>query len=173
MGLDLRPVDDSVIDRVRLLYETAFPREERIPLADLRRMAEGPDCDFLWLDADGEFAGMVYLVSSDTLVFLLYLAIAQGRRNEGLGSDAVWLVKMRAGGRRVFLNAEPADSDAPNIGQRLRRMSFYDRNGFSPQGDHTTPDGMRYTRLSWGGPVTDEEAEELYRTRMPRPSGDQ
>ena len=89
-----------------------------------------------------------------------------GDRDCGLGSDALWLVKCMADGRRVFLNAEAVDEQADNIGQRLRRTRFYDRNGFAPQCTYRTPDGQRYLLFSWGGSVTPEEAFALYGSKL-------
>lgn len=165
-GLELLPLDPSVEDEARELYLSAFPVRERIPFDTLLRMAEGPDCRFLWMSVDGRFSGLVYLVESERLVFLMYLAVSPGSRCSGLGSDAVWLVKCGCGGRRLFLNIEPTDEPAENIGQRLRRTRFYERNGFSPQCNYNTPDGVRYTLLSWGGPVTPEEATDFYGSHM-------
>lgn len=110
------------------------------------------------------------MVESDDLVFLLYLAVAPGRRNGEIGSDAVWLIKCSCEGRRLFLNIEPTDEPAENLAQRLRRTRFYERNGFEPQCTYRTPDGVRYALLSWGGPVTPEEATAFYSSHMPSDS---
>lgn len=168
---ELRPLDGPHLEDARRLYLEAFPEEERIPFETLISMTSDPDCRFLWMDVDGEFRGIAYVVLSDDLVFLLYLAVSPGHRNEGLGSDAIWLIKCMCGGRRLFVNVEPTDCEAPNMGQRLRRLHFYDRNGFSSQGKFRTPDGMMYNLMSWGGPVTGEEADGLYRTKMSAASG--
>lgn len=166
MGLQLRPLEPSVTERARDLYLSSFPEEERIPFDVLVSMTSDPDCRFLWLDEDGEFRGIAYVVSSAELVFLLYLAVSPGCRNGGLGSDVLWLIKCGCGGRRLFLNVEPTDEEAENIGQRLRRIRFYDRNGFTPQCTYRTPDGVRYMLMSWGGPVTPEEAIAFYGSKM-------
>lgn len=165
--LRLQPVDGSVLGKVRELYISAFPDEERIPFDTLVSMSGEPGNRFLWIEDGGEFGGFAYVVESEDLVFLLYLAVAAGRRNGGIGSDAVWLIKCSCGGRRLFLNIEPTDEPAENLAQRLRRTRFYERNGFEPQSTYRTPDGVRYTLLSWGGPVTAEEAIAFYASRMP------
>lgn len=172
MGLELRELDGSVEGQARDLYHSAFPEEERIPFERLVSMSSLPGCSFLWISVDGRFSGIAYVVESDSLMFLLYLAVCPGERNAGLGSDTIWMLKCRCGGRRMFLNIEPTDEPSENMGQRLRRTRFYERNGFEPQGAYRTPDGMRYVLLSWGGPVSFEEAFELYSERMPSERGD-
>ena len=166
-SLELLPLDRSVEDAARDLYSESFPENERIPFDILVRMTDDPGCRFLWMSVDGAFSGFAYTVETDDLVFLLYLAVSPGSRNSGLGSDALWLVKCGCCGRRLFLNIEPTDEPAENMGQRLRRTRFYERNGFSPQCTHRTPDGMRYSLLSWGGPVTAEEATAMFRAKFP------
>lgn len=164
--MELRPLDGSVSDRARELYEASFPEAERIPFDDLVAMSDDRH-RFVWMEDGGEFLGLMYTVESDSLVFLLYLAISPGWRNCGLGSDALWMLKCSSAGRRIFLNVEPTDEPAENMGQRLRRMNFYDRNGFSVQAVYRTPDGMRYALMSWGGPVTPEEASRFYSEDVP------
>lgn len=166
-SLELLPLDPSVEDAARGLYSESFPESERIPFDILVRMTDDPGCRFLWMSVDGAFSGIAYTVETDNLVFLLYLAVSPGSRNSGLGSDSLWLVKCGCNGRRLFLNIEPTDEPAENMGQRLRRTRFYERNGFSPQCIYRTPDGMRYCMLSWGGPVTAEEATALFSAKFP------
>lgn len=166
MSMELRPLDPSVEGRARDLYLEAFPEEERFPFDVLTGLTADPDCRFMWMDVDGSFKGIAYVILTDDLLFLLYLAVTPGDRDCGLGSDALWLVKRMAGGRRVFLNAEAVDEQADNIGQRLRRTRFYDRNGFAPQCTYRTPDGQRYLLFSWGGSVTPEEAFALYGSKL-------
>lgn len=166
-ALALLPLEPSVEDEARELYLSAFPAEERIPFDTLLSMTRDPDCRFMWMSVDGRFTGMAYTVETDDKVFLLYLAVSPGLRGSGLGSDALWLIKCGCRGRRLFLNVEPTDEPAENIGQRLRRTRFYERNGFSPQCIYGAPDGMRYALLSWGGPVTAEEAQEMFADKFP------
>ena len=148
MSMELRPLDPSVEGRARDLYLEAFPEEERFPFDVLTGLTADPDCRFLWMDVDGSFKGIAYVILTDDLLFLLYL------------------VKCMADGRRVFLNAEAVDEQADNIGQRLRRTRFYERNGFAPQCTYRTPDGQRYLLFSWGGPVTPDEAFALYGSKL-------
>ena len=165
--MELRPVDDAVLDDARELYLSAFPDDERIPFDTLLRMTGDPGCRFLWMSVDGRFSGIAYTVETDDLVFLLYLAVSPGARCGGLGSDALWLVKCGCRGRRLFLNVEPVDEPADNMGQRLRRTRFYERNGFAPGCTYRTPDGMRYTMMTWGGPVSAEEALSMFASKFP------
>ena len=109
MSMELLPLDPSVEGEARELYLFAFPERERIPFDTLLRMAEGPDCRFLWISVDGRFSGLAYLVESENLVFLLYLAVSPGSRCSGLGSDAIWLIKCGCEGRREHRPEAPQD----------------------------------------------------------------
>ena len=90
MSMELRPLDPSVEGRARDLYLEAFPEEERFPFDVLTGLTADPDCRFLWMDVDGSFKGIAYVILTDDLLFLLYLAVTPGDRDCGLGSDALW-----------------------------------------------------------------------------------
>lgn len=166
-GIELLPADPSSEEDVRNIYLSSFPEEERIPFETLLSMACGDGCDFYRIMVDDVLCGISYVVESPELVFLLYLAVSPDHRGEGIGSDVLWMIKSGCAGRRLFLNIEPVDEYCDNIGQRLRRLRFYERNGFRPQCRYTTPDGMMYMLMSWGGPVSPEEASAFYDSRMP------
>lgn len=170
--MELRPLEPSVEDSARELYLSSFPEAERIPFDDLLRMRD-PGHSFLWLEDEGSLLGIAYVVESDDLVFLLYLAVDPEWRGCGLGSDIIWMVKCRCNGRRLFLNIEPTDEEADNIAQRLRRLNFYHRNGFVEEGTYDVTGGMRYLLMSWGGTVTPEDAERFFSAYMVPAHGDE
>lgn len=154
------PEYSQVID----LYEEAFPPEERFPVDELNEMAALPAIDFTaYFDEDaadegGEasggassgrtLCGFTYSVISDPYLYLLFLAVSASERGRGYGSQILSQVKARYPGLAIVLDIEPLDPEAPNSEQRVRRLAFYERNGFSLTGYDLYEDDMRYTVLS-------------------------
>ena len=116
------------------LYRRAFPSEERIPLWHMRLMSLRRDVRLrAWLD-DGALVGLTYTVSRPTKLWLFYFAVNDAVRSRGYGSRILSHLRQEAEGRTIVLEIEPLDDGAPNIEQRRRRRSFYERTGFTPTG---------------------------------------
>ena len=63
----------------------------------------------------------------------------------------------------MFLNMEPVDSEADNYEQRVARRRFYERNGFTAVREYMTSEGIPYTVMTWGEPISEEENREFVR----------
>ena len=144
------------------LYLGAFPDYERIPVENLHRFAGTDLAEYYAIEEDG-FRGLAYTVTHGDIFFLLYLAIAPGSRGNGCGSRALDIIKGMAGGRKVFLNMEPVDPEADNHAQRVARRRFYERNGFTAVREYMTSEGVPYTVMTWGEPISEEENREFVR----------
>ena len=106
--------------KVASLYEVAFPVEERLPLWQLS-----------WNGLKRVFVGLTYTIYTDNLVYLLFLAVEESKQSQGYGSQILAQVKKEAGVRPCVLTIEPMDEeDASNRNQRLKRLAFYERNGY-------------------------------------------
>lgn len=142
------------------LYQGAFPDRERAPLEGLHEFSMRGCASYFALVEDG-FKGLAYIIESDDLVFLLYLAVSPSHRGGGCGTRALDAVKSMCHGRRLFLNSEPLE-ECDNYDQRVRRLDFYRRNGFTEHGVVHTPDGEHYMMMCFGGDVSDDEVAEFY-----------
>ena len=127
--------------RVRRLYESAFPANERRPFEALL----------------SGFAGFVSLLSWADITHILYFAIEEALRNRGLGSAALECIKGLKPGQRLIADLEAPLPEAPNRAQRLRRRAFYQRAGFVPSGVGYRWQGESYELMVFGGTL-DEAA---------------
>lgn len=148
--MELRKIDaatdKAVLKKVKHLYHTAFPKEERIPWPIVRLNALRKDIDLIaFLDAD-TFCGFTYSVTCGDLHFLLFFAVAEDLRSKGYGSAILSLLKETYG--TVVLNIEPLVDDAPNLPERKHRYSFYRHNGFFDTGYHVWEVGGMFRVLS-------------------------
>ena len=132
------------------LYRRAFPREEQLPIWHMRLMTLRRGVRFrAWFD-DGALVGLTYTVDTPFSVWLFYLAVNDAVRSRGYGSRILSGVRRHAAGRTVVLEVEPLDDDAPNIEQRRRRRSFYERTGFTPTGYHIREGKQTYSVMTDG-----------------------
>ena len=145
----LRAVDlnhaPELCKRVRALYRTAFPKEERLPWWLLRLNACRRGIDLTaFLDGD-TFCGFTASVTVDKMHFLLFFAIPEELRGRGYGSAI--LSQLRQNYETVTLNVELLDENAPNYSQRLRRLAFYRKNGFYDTAYHVWEVGGKFRVL--------------------------
>ena len=130
------------------LMRTAFPPEERIPLWVLTILSKKRNVNFnAWYD-DGNLCGLTYTIESAKMVFLLYFAVQEQLRSQGYGSRIIEEVKMLVGKREIILNVEKPDEQAENNAQRIRRITFYERNGFYKSDFALRIEGTDYLVLS-------------------------
>lgn len=142
--------------RVKRLYESAFPANERRPFDVLLPSPDGA-CELTAFYHEGAFAGFVSLLTHADITHILYFAIEEPLRNQGLGSAALDAVKRLKPGRRLIADLEAPLPDAPNRAQRLRRRTFYRRAGFVPSGVSYRWQGETYELMVFGGAL-DEAA---------------
>ena len=117
--------------KVASLYEAAFPVEERLPLWQLSWNSLKRGQSFLAYFDQGVFIGFTYVICTDNLVYLLFLAVKESKQSQGYGSQILAQVKKKAGVRPCVLTIEPMDEEqVSNRAQRLKRLAFYERNGY-------------------------------------------
>lgn len=116
---------------IKKLYKAAFPFDERFPLPFLKWKARGSDVDFSAVLDNGKFIGFSYTLESENFLYVYYLAVCEELRSRGYGSKILQAIKDKKPHRTVTLAIEDmSKTDAPNYDQRLRRLKFYQANGF-------------------------------------------
>lgn len=130
------------------LYRRAFPAEERAPLPVLyHHMGNGKAHFYAVTDRD-EFIGLVYTIYFRNIIYVFYLAIEEEKRGQGYGGKILRTLKRHAKGYTLILNIEdPNDTLAGNYEERVRRLGFYERNGFCDLHVKTNEAGVVYELL--------------------------
>ena len=122
--------------QLRLLYETAFPKEEQIPWDDLVRLIDEMHLDFTAYYEGEEFIGFTIVYPRPSFNWYWYFAVKEELRGKGLGQK--------------ILNQESPRQECDNKKQRLRRHAFYLRNGFRDTNVYRCWDDLEMTIMMMG-----------------------
>lgn len=143
----------------KVLQKRAFPPEEQYPFWVLKLLACRKGINYLAHYENDLFCGISYTSSTDSMMYVLYLAVNDEIRSKGYGTKIINQLKEMSVGKEVTLNVEPLDEKADNYSKRVRRMEFYIRNGFHNTGYRLVDSTGEYSILS----TTDDFAVEEYK----------
>ncbi len=173
-------------EKLKQLYETAFPKEEQIPWDDLVRLIDEMHLDFTAYYEGEEFIGftIVYprpsLTSSSSVAtqpcsselgrpsllrplnWYWYFAVMEKLRGKGLGQQILNQLKDKYMGQSCVLDMESPRQECANKEQRQRRHAFYLRNGFRDTNVYRCWDDLEMTIMMMGpGTFTLQDWDEI------------
>ena len=120
--------------RVRALYHSAFPADERKPFSIIHRMFREGRADVWCILEEGKFAGLATTVNGGDLILIDYFAITEKRRGQGLGRGAMECLLALYCDKGVFLEIESPDRPGLDQEQRKKRKEFYLSCGYEELG---------------------------------------
>ena len=120
--------------KAKQLYQSAFPKEEQVPFLLLRLLTLIKGVELTCYSENGQFCGFTYTVTEGNVVFVLFFAVNAELRGKGYGTAILAYLKAQNPNRSIILNVEPLDIEAENAEERIRRMRFYEKNGFFDTG---------------------------------------
>ena len=142
---------------VKNIFLKAFPACERPPHAFLYLRSKITGNEYLGVYDGDALVGMSYVISSEKVAYIFFLAIAEEHRGKGYGTDTLDALKALYGDKKIILAIEEMDERADNYPERLRRLKFYEKNGFRMSGYKLREVNMVYDLLSLTEPPTPEE----------------
>lgn len=150
-------------EQIRLLYESSFPPDERMPF---ERILQKRDSGVMRLvsveDENGEFLGFANMTLCLDVLALNYLAILPEKQGRGYGTAVIRLLRERYPDRSVVVDIEDDAVASDNPEQRTRRRAFYERLGFSAMPFRLTIFGVPSIIMSSGRQYTFEEYTEIF-----------
>ena len=141
-------------NKLKHLYEHAFPSEERPPLSMLLEMSNSK---MYAVEDNDEFIGLVSIVIYSDLVYVFFLAVKKRYRHKGYGSKILKDINDKYVDKRIFLLAEDPDIPSDNQEERNNRIKFYNHNGMKATGNKINEYGVNYIFLSNGKDVSKED----------------
>lgn len=149
MILNTLNITDNYIDldKVSALAAEAFPSDEYLAPSKLIEMSKEDGFDFLALYDGDLFVGFIAVQQYKQLSYLFFLAIDSSLRSGGYGSKAIKTLLELYPGKQQVVDMEMIDESAGNYDQRLKRRSFYLRNGYLPTGHFLSYLGVDYEVL--------------------------
>ena len=148
------------------LYYSAFPSSEQAPIFFLLQRAKKDNIKFSAYYDEDIFVGFSYTITFGDLTYLLYLAVRQDIRSKGYGAQILKHIREFYPENRIILNIEIEDATAENNAERIRRKSFYIRNGYSLAGFSLEMSGNMFEFLISGGVCIADEFRELFKKYM-------
>ena len=148
--------------QVRALYETAFPKEEQIPWADLTQLVKMMSLDFAVYYEDGNLVGLTIVYPRPQFNWFWYFAVPKELRGQGIGQRILTQLIEKYNGQSNILDMESPEQVCENSEQRKRRHAFYLRNGFRDTGVGKSFKGIDYTIMMIGeGTFTQHDYDQI------------
>lgn len=125
-------IDKARIEKIRQLYDSSFPPEERMPFDMLLKKTQVGNMRLYSVEtSEGEFVGLATVtLCLDDAAVLSYFAIVPERQGRGYGSECIRSLIKKYPDRSIVIDIEDDQALADNTEQRIRRKAFYERLGF-------------------------------------------
>lgn len=156
-------LEENQLEKLQVLYEKAFPAGEKKPFSLILRKREEGSAEILAVENEKqEFQGLIITMIYQDMVLVDYFAIAEERRNSGIGSKVLQLFTSRYKGKRIFLEIEStASKETEDYDIKIRRKRFYERNGLRAMNYLALLYGIEMEIMVFGDEVTFEEYHEV------------
>lgn len=161
--MKLNPDYNNNLEKIKNLYITAFPKNERKPFDLISEKCNSGSMEIIAIQNDNsDFLGLAITILYDDMVLLDYFAVAPESRGKSIGSNALMLLFERYKDKRFILEIENTEVECNNLQERKRRKAFYIRNGMSLMPFKVNLIGVEMEVLTRNCEVTYEEYYSIY-----------
>lgn len=161
--MKLNPHYKDNLEKIKNLYLTAFPKNERKPFDLISEKCDSGSMKIIAIQNDNnDFLGLAITILYDDMVLLDYFAIAPESRGKNIGSTTLKQLFERYKNKRFILEIENTEVECNNLQERKRRKAFYIRNGMSVMPFKVNLIGVEMEVLTHNCEVTYEEYYSIY-----------
>ncbi len=122
-------------DEIAAFMKRSFPKEELMPMWLLLLISKFKKYNFNAYYAENLFVGILFTIESKETLFIFYIAVNDKIQSKGYGSLLLKNIFEKYPNKYISLFIETiSDKNASNYEQRVRRLSFYKKNGFRQTG---------------------------------------
>ena len=146
MNIQFVRCSEEDLPKILDIYTEAFPKEERKPFEIICEHNRIGKAELQSVLIDGEVSGMVHTYLFDGFAMVDYFAIHKDKRNLGIGTYVIDLIREKYKGYKIYLEIEDA-----SIGEmQKRRLEFYKRCGLRQVGTYVNLFGVDMELLAFG-----------------------
>ncbi len=121
----------SNYNEICAFMKRVFPKEELMPMWLIRLLTLKKNYDFKVYYDNDLFVGILFTIESDDTLFVFYIAVNDQIHSKGYGSRLLQVLFDKHPNKAITLFIETMDDkNALNYEQRVKRLEFYERNGF-------------------------------------------
>ena len=147
------PFHSQEMKNINTLYQQAFPKNEQMDLSKIFDLQKGVIYGYYQQE---QLVGFVIICIHQQIVSILYLAIQEEYRNQGIGSYIVNDLAQQYNQYKIVADIEKI-KDVENKTQRIKRKQFYLKNHFQETDVTYTWKNEDYVILSRNGIVQEDE----------------
>ncbi len=132
MHLTEKPISKKLgnYKEIAELMQSAFPKEELMPMWLLSIIAKKKDYNFNAYYDNDLFVGILFTIDTKDTLFVVYIAVNDRIHSKGYGTKLLQILFKQHPEKSVTLFIETMDPAANNYEQRVKRLAFYERNDF-------------------------------------------
>lgn len=124
-----RKLDDY--KEIKAFMARAFPKDELIPLWIINLLSVMKKYEFKSYYDDDMFVGVLFTIDTKDTLFVFYIAVNDKIQSKGYGSKLLQILFNKYPHKSITLLIETMDdTSATNYEQRVKRLAFYQKNGF-------------------------------------------
>ena len=137
--------DSSIKSDIESLYDQAFPEDERPPFFHTFNVFNKTDESFIvgYYEND-EFIGYIHYVIYLDIIYIAFFAISESKRNQGYGTMILQDIREMYPFHTLLLCFEEVDKKYADYDNRVKRMKFYEANGYINNGLKTQEGDVVY-----------------------------
>ena len=145
MNIKLEKCREEDLPKILEIYTEAFPKEERKPFRIICEHNRIGKAELSSVLIDDEVAGMVHTYLFENFAMVDYFAIHKDKRNLGVGTHVIDLIREKYKGYKIYLEIENA-----SLGEmQKRRLEFYKRCGLCQVGTYVNLFGVDMELLAF------------------------
>lgn len=147
-------------NEIKKLYIHSFPKSERFPFWILKECSKNKNVLFNVILDNEKIIGMEYIINYENISYLMYLAVDEGQRNKGYGSQI--LKDLNQEYNTIILSIEKTNKDLKD--DKQKRKDFYLRNGFNETNKFIKDNEVEYEVLctNKGYDITEKMLKKRY-----------
>ena len=115
MNIQFVRCSEEDLPKILEIYTEAFPKEERKPFQVICEHNRTGKAELQSVLIDGDVAGMVHTYLFDGFAMVDYFAIHKDKRNLGIGTHVIDLIREKYKGYKIYLEIEDASIGEPSL----------------------------------------------------------